>query len=94
MRNIELPLSASFVHLCTITVRPPVNAGFVDVFEQARQHLLRAPPRLHHVPPVLHLFALVVIEEPVLDITIYHCYWRKKLAQCTKENRVDQCISL
>ena len=60
MRNIELPLSASFVLLCTITVRPPVNAGFVDVFEQVRQHLLRAPPRQHHVPLVFHLHALAV----------------------------------
>ena len=59
MRNIELPLSASFVLLRTITVRPSVKGCFIDVFKQARQHLLRTPPTLH---------ALVVIEEPVLDI--------------------------
>ena len=61
MRNIELPLSASFVLLRTLTVRPSVEGCFIDVLKHARQHLLPSPPTLH---------ALVVIEEPVLDIRI------------------------
>ena len=56
-----------------ITVRPPKKGGFVDVFQHARQHLLRVPPRRHHVPLVPHLHALVVMEKTVLDIKIYLC---------------------
>ena len=68
--NSELPLSASFVVLRTIKVPPSVKGCFIDVFKQPWQHLLRAPPRLLHVPLVLHLHALVVIEEPVHVIRI------------------------
>ena len=44
MRNIEFVFPASFVFvpLFEITMCPPVNARFVDVFEQTRQHLARA----------------------------------------------------
>ena len=72
MRNIEQPFSATSVLLCTVAVRSLVNAGFVDVLEQARQHLLRAPPRLHHVPLVLHIHAFVVVEEPPIDSRSWH----------------------
>ena len=54
-----------------ISSHPSVEGWFIDVFKQARQHLLRTPPRLPHVPLELHLHELAVIEEPVLDIRIY-----------------------